>query len=650
MLASGKRRQLSPSNGTQGPATKITATILDELLEVLEHISREKQQHILELKVPDYNKLTNQVKLVKLLLGIFALPNAELNSLIEKYGKTIRSTTIDSIKFDFIFTGTLGDYQIAFCRSIYTHDAIQPIILYKSGSQGVWRLALSGTMGLRFIFDKLSDYTSATLIDFRLQKFIEETYSQIYPLSLSENISYGFLFNYTMYIGSNIDNYTKFLTDHQQAVLWLINYYLHNNQIPISSDEVDNIKAGLSNNGYISEAQIGTLHIAVNSIKNEPLQKEINNNVIEPLTKIAKHVTKIRDTAIRQLDTSRLYDGIGREIFALLATISTYYFKKPCAKGLLLHLIGMCDSYLTPGKSFVTDKILKSIKDFIKLRIPNHDIPNPNIKQCLLDLLAIINKIFNDIFTYTEPTIETDKFITKFENKEFSVKRDSNFTGSACRLVTQRQTSPRRSSTNNSNRPQYTHETQTVKLLDSELLVKTLVVKIKHDVIKEEQKKKMENAKFLLYYGEYKLCGITYNIPFCLTPCNEDGTQISINKFGLPSKYISLGIYIGKTYDYENQVCPLYDEQVKHVKIASNYEYTFCGNFYNDIWPFKLMKPQPAPMQVSPAGEAASAMEVTGGRLIEKHKRNKHTRKRQGRQEQYVLRTQGRQNKTIKIK
>ena len=648
-----KRLRKSSSNGTQGPATKITATILDELLEVLGYISSEIPQHISELKVPYYENPTYQVQLVKILSKIFKLTDDKLNSLIEKYGKTIRSTTIDSIKFDFIFTGTLGDYQIAFCRS-NIHGTKQPIILYKSGSQGVWRLALSGTMGLRFIFDKLSDYTSATLIDFRLQKFIEETYAEIYHLPLSENISYGFLFNYTMYVGNNIDNYTNFLTDHQQAVVFLMNY-LKNKKIHILSDEITNIKDGLSQNGYISEAQITKLDSAVNSITNKSLQAEINKNVIEQLRNIANHVKTIRNFVISQLDTSRLYNGIGSEIFALLAKMSTYHFKNPCSKKLLEFLMEMCDIYQTRGKSFVTDEILKLIKNFIVSKIPNHETPNPNDKECLLDLLAIITRIFGDIFTYTEPTIETDKFITKFENKEFSVKRDSNFTGSACRVVTQRQTSRRRTSTNNIDRPQYTHKTPTVKLLDDELIVKTVVVKIKHDVIKgtlpKDLKEKIENAKFLLYYGEYKLCGINYNIPFCLTPCNEDGTQISINKFGLPSKYISLGIYIGKTYDYANQVCPLYDEKVKHVKITSKYEYTFCGNFYNDIWPFELMKKLPAPMQVSPAGVAsASAMEVTGGKLIGKHKRNKHTRKRRGRQARTELITQGQQNKTIKIK
>ena len=109
-----KRLRKSSSNGTQGPATKITATILDELLEVLGYISSEIPQHISELKVPYYKNPTYQVQLVKILSKIFNLTDDKLNSLIEKYGKTIRSTTIDSIKFDFIFTGTLGDYQIAF--------------------------------------------------------------------------------------------------------------------------------------------------------------------------------------------------------------------------------------------------------------------------------------------------------------------------------------------------------------------------------------------------------------------------------------------------------------------------------------------------------------------------------------------------------
>jgi hypothetical protein len=197
-------------------------------------------------------------------------------------------------------------------------------------------------------------------------------------------------------------------------------------------------------------------------------------------------------------------------------------------------------------------------------------------------------------------------------------------------LVTQKTTSPRRISTNNAERPQYTPTTPKVKLLDSELLVKTLVVTINPAVIKTDLQAPAQDAikaaKFLLYYGKFTLCGVEYNIPLSLLPCNPDGSQISINKFGLPSKYISLGIYIGKTYDYSNQVCPLYDEQVKHVKIATNYEYTFCGHFYDNIWPFGMMKQQPAPMQVSPAG--ASSV-VIGGKLNRKHtlKIRKHNKK-----------------------
>ncbi len=91
--------------------------------------------------------------------------------------------------------------------------------------------------------------------------------------------------------------------------------------------------------------------------------------------------------------------------------------------------------------------------------------------------------------------------------------------------------------------------------------------------------------KYTLYYFDYKYRDKRYKIPINII---KEGT--TINKFGLPEKYISLGSYAGKILDYLDQI-ELYEGNTYDIYHIVNEEgdrertYAFVGNLYNSLWP-----------------------------------------------------------------
>ena len=91
-------------------------------------------------------------------------------------------------------------------------------------------------------------------------------------------------------------------------------------------------------------------------------------------------------------------------------------------------------------------------------------------------------------------------------------------------------------------------------------------------------------TNYRLYYFDYRYRGKRYMIPLNIV---YDG--MSINKLGLPYKYIPLGIYAAKIMDYIQQVDFTAGKQYDLYYVNHQTIYTFTGALYKRMWPLALV-------------------------------------------------------------
>ncbi len=622
-----KRKNPNPLNAVShstSPNAKVHKDLIDELLECLDNISKLPfdSQKMLGLSIPSINNIDQNVMLFDIFVKILSLPTDELNKLLSSRNKQVKSITINDIQFDYVFCSILNGYQLAICRSVDASGKNKPLFYYKSGSQVAWRLALSGTIGLRAIYDKLTDYTITTLVDFRMQTFLETNYDLIYELHIPtlNNINYLVIFNPCIFNDNLIfSDYINLLKNHRN-IITIINIILYNasrqninldSSRPGKNDEIiSEITEKFKKNGILQLDIVNNLfQLASQNIMKRALipgvppkgliyKPDLDNlGALIPL--VYPHIETIRPEIIAILDLPRKYNSVGSELFYIFEQIHYYSLKEPCNIQIVENIIRYCKSKLNDQSSSKINLNVWQILDRWFIKLDEKIKQSMSSKQCLQELLLLISYILDYIFNIQN---DPSNYTLSVKNKEHNIHRDSTFVGSPCRLVTTTispSKAKRRSSINNSSRGNYSHTSIKVSLLDNPIIVKSLMLRFKQNIIKIE-----DNQAFIFYYGEYELCGEQHKIPLCLVPCDTHGKLDPINQYGLPSKYISMGVYIGKIYDYSNQVCSIYDRPVRHVKINPDTEYKFCGKFYDNVWPFNI---QAHAAQASPQAHAAQA-------------------------------------------
>ncbi len=87
---------------------------------------------------------------------------------------------------------------------------------------------------------------------------------------------------------------------------------------------------------------------------------------------------------------------------------------------------------------------------------------------------------------------------------------------------------------------------------------------------------------YRLYYFDYQYRGKRYMIPLNIL---IDG--ININEFGMPIKYIPLGIYAGKILEYLHQTDITAKKYYDLMYVNHKIIYVFIGDMYTNIWPMK---------------------------------------------------------------
>ena len=573
--------------------------LLDELLKLAGELN-EPQDYISSIN--DLQKVEQSVNLMTKIEKYIYSPGSEENKL---------NIQIDDIVFYLYFKGFHNQYDIAIFKSatVVDEEEYEPqlFIVYKSSSQGLWRLAIQGTQGIKEYYDKLSDYVQTTLIYMELQLFLENEFykpenieaKKLIDLPLG-NIPGILLANYAIL---RLPSFNLVGTEGKsvyQVFMAYILYYIR------QLDEV--YKNLITRQAQILEKQAAYLEKVKQNPQNrninieQELEVELDENttmyndnhksiIDDSIVAFSnRFLDNDKDVLLKKLDYERQYDGSGNYIFTLLNFINFDYLSQPLF--FFYKLSADQSRYIESDKygEFLDmmEKILEnypepeftdlhtlfiSIRDDLKEFYLEMDAKPEKITQydMLEKLIWVINTLMIGVFDFRKIDEEPRKIKSKTLKKYIQV--DGKWKTSFRKREYDKFPAQNPGSASNSDNPD-DPESEIFTLLKN-LQAARYLLKIKPGM-------PHSGTIFILYYGHFskgKHGKKNFNFPICIYP-----NHIKINKYGLPKKYISTGIYSGKPYDYIDQVCHK-PGKIQYVRIEQGYTYLFCGDIYNKFWP-----------------------------------------------------------------
>ena len=133
----------------------------------------------------------------------------------------------------------------------------------------------------------------------------------------------------------------------------------------------------------------------------------------------------------------------------------------------------------------------------------------------------------------------------------------------------------------------YLEKNKSVKLQNMKFF--TVNVKYK-EIYKNDQ-------QYEISYATYKLTGVsplyddnTYSIVLNMVPVDKVTRTVKINKYGLYEKYMSIGAYLCKIFDYSFQVKTLFsiEGEINMSRYINPGNYIFLGDLYTGLFPANI--------------------------------------------------------------
>jgi len=604
--------------------------LLDELLKLSEELN-EPLNYMASIN--DLEKMKLSAKLMTKIEAYIYRPGSEDKKL---------SLQIDDMVFYLYFKGVHNQYDIAILKSTKMESGKerepQMFVVYKSSSQGLWRLAIQGIHGIKEYYEKLLDYVQTTLIHMELQLFLEKEFynpeniiaKKIIDIQLG-NIPGILLANYghlklpglhlvQTETKSVYEVYIEYIETFIQELERVYKYVINKEKQVLEKQDayLKAIEQNPKSKNPITEKELVD-KFNENTIMYNDFHKNVVSESIDALAN--KFLDNDKQILLEELDYERQYDGIGTYIFNLLKLIDYDYLSKP---QLFFYKFGKDRmSYVISDKYYqfldMIEQILEmypedeftdlhtlfiSIRDDLKQFYLKMEANSEKLNQydMLEKLIWVVNTLMSGLFDYVkldeEPATMTSKKLKKY------IQYQDGKWKTSFRKKTKLPVENIESASNSDNPDD--PESETFKLVHN-LQVSRYKIKIKRGM-------PLSETEFKIYYGHFtkgKHGEKHFNFPICIYSNNT-----KINKWGLPDKYISTGIYSGKPYDYIDQVCHK-PGKIQYVRIADGYTYLFCGDIYNKFWPGT---------QFQLGGRIITTTRNTWPIPVRKHKTHKHNK------------------------
>ncbi len=503
----------------------------------------------------------------------------KLKSLNHTDLEGVPNIKINDICFYLCLEGKSIQYDVIAIRSFNMTNLMDNklFLVYKSGSQGLWRLGVQ-INGIEEYFEKFSDYSITTLIHIELQNFLEQHSGKLPNINFLY-IHQLFLFNYgVLDLDTELEKQAKKdnISIYDEYTFKYEKYFKHmENVVKNYKDrKISDIKLREKINAFMPHVNT---NVHISRIRNL-YYKTFLNFISSELKRIETTYKLDYDRLKYTLDIQRQYNSVGKEIFDLFKHIEHTFLANPCVitnDSIKEKFINAVSELKSVVNNDIYEKLYTNIntiledvtKSAIKYKATLHNKNKYENKICLYGIFKIFNIILSTFFD----AYKMDGTSYQINGKKFKVGKDEPFKlyDSEISPITYSQNYIRMRKIKNN---EYT-------LLDSPFNIHKIKLYFKKDVLLTPVAK---DNSFVLYYGDYTITDVLYKIPIAIYPFNNN-----INDLGLPEKYISMQLYSGKPYDYKNQVCDLQHEIVKIVA-TDDAVYKFCGDYYDNIWPFSL--------------------------------------------------------------